>query len=131
MKSASVWETELQRRLSSRRASRRRRSETRQRPEEGPAGGEPLGTAAFAAVVTCGARVRPRAFPLSVQEENSAEILQAQPHGKRLNEHEFNNIFTEALKKHPRGKSIKLNCLKECMRGVSFWRFKFPKYLCF
>jgi hypothetical protein len=39
-----------------------------------------------------------------VHEENSAEILQARPLGKRLNKDQMNLIFTEAFKEHPRGK---------------------------
>ena len=39
-----------------------------------------------------------------MHEENSAEILQARPLGKRLNKDQMQLIFTEALKEHPRGK---------------------------
>ena len=48
--------------------------------------------------------LRPRGATISMQEENSAEIMQAQPLGKRLNTNELKNIFTSALKEHPRGK---------------------------
>lgn len=49
-----------------------------------------------------------RPATICVQEENSAEILQAQPLAKRLNTNELKNIFTSALKEHPRGKSLRL-----------------------
>jgi hypothetical protein len=42
--------------------------------------------------------LHPRHAPICVQEENSAEILQAKPLAKRLNTNELKNIFNSALK---------------------------------